>query len=126
MTMESKQFIKKTRITPEVRMDLDTGEVHIVGESAPENPTEFFRPFKHFIGESILKNNKIHLHFDLNYFNTSSAKMFVELFDTMESFYNDGADCAVYWQVTNGDSDMIEAGEDLLDGLLFPYEILGV
>lgn len=121
--MENKQFIKKTKITPEINMDLETGMATIVGESAPENAQEFYRPLKHFIGESILKNNKVHLHFTLDYFNTTTAKVFIELFDSLESFYNDGVDCYIKWEVLNNDPDMIEAGEDLLNGLLFPFDV---
>lgn len=121
--MENKQFIKKTKTTPEIIMDLNTGIARITGESAPENSHEFYKPLKHFIGESILKNNKIHLHFNLDYFNTTTAKTLVEIFDTIESFYSDGADCYINWEVVNNDQDMMEAGEDLLNGLLFPYNI---
>jgi len=116
--------IRKTKTTPSITLNKELSLASIVGESCPENAPDFFRPLLFFVDDCVKTNNKIHLEFDLDYFNTSSAKTFIDLFDLLEMYYSSGTDCYVKWICRNNDYDLIEAGEDLLRNLMFKYDII--
>ena len=121
---QHKQYIKKTKLTPEIKTNLETGVAFITGESAPENAHECYKPIFEFTHASIQKNNKIHLNFNLDYFNTTTSKVLIELFKLLESFHTEAKDCLVLWHIPNNDFDLIEAAEDLLYGILIPFKII--
>jgi len=122
--MENKIIVRKTKISPEMILDKETCQATIVGESCPENAPEFFKPLLIFVDSCLKEKNKIHLEFDLDYFNTTSAKLFIDLFDSLEMYYSSGSDCYVKWICRNNDYDLIEAGEDLLRNSMFKYDVI--
>ena len=124
MPDKSTNLISKTKITPEVRYDSSSNNIRIVGESSPENALDFYRPVFEWSKRSLDVNSFVVLEFDLRYFNTSTAKQFIALFDMLDTYYQKGCDVTVIWSRIRGDSDMEEAGEELLEGVYFPYKIV--
>ena len=83
--MLDKLEIKGTRDTPEVIFDTKNDIFKIKGNSLPEDSTRFFTPIFEWIAEYIkVPNNSTHLICQLEYFNSSSAKMIYELFNLLK------------------------------------------
>ncbi|MCK5169388.1 MAG: DUF1987 domain-containing protein, partial [Bacteroidales bacterium] len=79
--MLAKLEIKGTRDTPEIILDQENNQFEIAGNSLPEDTTKFFTPIFEWISDYLKSPNKsTHLICKLEYFNSSSAKMFYELF----------------------------------------------
>jgi hypothetical protein len=129
MRKDENIIIKGTKTTPEVRYDDNIGNntIRIDGESNPENALSFYSGVISLIEKHIEENQKLNLKIKLIYFNTSSAKMLVRLFDLLDSVYQTGkADIGIVWEYDKEDDDMEEAGDELLNGYFFQYEMVGV
>ncbi len=102
-----------------------TGDLKIEGTSYPENPMKFYGQVIDWVKE--LKNqntDKITLSVRLDYFNTSSSKLVLFIFKTIESMYiKDKKDVKITWFYNSGDEDMLESGDDYASLLDCPFEL---
>jgi len=80
-----KLFIEATQYTPEISLDLN-GTISMVGKSYPENTFEFYKPVMNWLEEYFEKNksNTITVNLEIIYFNSSSSKLFFDLFDMLD------------------------------------------
>lgn len=103
-------LIEETKYTPEIRF-LTAGELSIVGKSYPENTFEFYKPVMKWITDYFLAGNqKLVLNIEIIYFNSSSSKLFFDMFDLIEANNNDLV--AVNWIYDEENESSLEAGED--------------
>lgn len=102
-----------------------TGDLKIEGISYPENPMKFYGQVIDWVKE--LKNqntDKITLSVRLDYFNTSTSKLVLFIFKTIESMYlKDKKDVKITWFYNSGDEDMLESGDDYASLLDCPFEL---
>jgi len=117
--------IESTKSTPFVDFDPNRKEQYINGKSYPENPTEFFRPIVDWIKE-FLQNSKTEVILDLklNYLNTSSTKVFMSLFDYLESQQKDGKEILILWHYEKGNEMAKESGEEFKEDLNLKFNII--
>ena len=117
--------IEPSKMTPKVILDKEQRIFCIEGNSMPENPTQFYNPILDWVKECI-KDSKTKIVFDfkIQYFNTSSSKMFLCLLELMESAASKGVEISINWHFANGDDEMKEAGEELLELVSLPYALL--
>jgi len=111
--------IEATDRSPEIAFDLSGNTFSIRGESYPEDVTDFY-------GE-IIENLETHLSgmdggevafsFELIYFNSSTAKVLMGLFDTLEGTAEGGASVSVNWRFDAEDDTMEELGEEFGEDL---------
>lgn len=109
--------IESTKYTPEIRSDLASGALFVVGKSYPENTFEFYGPVISWI-ESFLKENSdepLVFNFEILYYNSSSSKAFFDIFDTLEEASSEGAKITVNWLFDTENETMQEAGEDFAE-----------
>jgi hypothetical protein len=110
MTMENLVIPFKKR-SPQI--DFKTsGELSIFGNCFPEDPKGFFRPILDWM-EEFRANHKgdVNLTVDLNYVNTSSIKILLELIQGVTDNFKSKA--KINWIYEIEDEDMLEVGEDL-------------
>lgn len=108
--------IEGTFMTPHVVLNAATQEFSLRGNSRPENPVAFFKPiFEWFEKHMPSIQEKIYFSIALDYFNTSTSKVLLDLFEYFESANTDGADIHVIWHYQFDDDDMKEAGEELFE-----------
>lgn len=111
--------IEATERSPKVEFDFDNGTFLLKGESYPEDVTEFYgTPLKSL--ESYLEGldgGTINFTFELVYFNSSSAKIFMSLFDMLEEAAEDGNTVNVIWVYEADDDNMEELGEEFGEDL---------
>lgn len=95
------------------QIDFNTsGELNILGNCFPEDPKGFFQPITAWI-EDFKANHKgdVVLTIDLNYVNTSSIKILLELIQNVTGSFK--SKTKINWIYEIEDEDMLEVGEDL-------------
>jgi len=111
-----KYEITGTPKTPEVHFDPKTGEFSLKGRSIHENSDGFYMPIFQILDEyeqSPAMNTNV--TFELEYFNTSSAKYILDILKKLEEIKLSGSPVHVNWIYEEGDLDMEEAGQDYND-----------
>ena len=111
--------IAATDRTPEVNLDADNGKLSIKGESYPEDVTAFYGPILEQIDGALgaLDGGELEIEFELIYFNSSSAKIFMGLFDSFEEAAEDGNKITINWRFDEEDDAMEELGEEFAEDL---------
>lgn len=117
-----------THQRPTVVIDIEKGFFELSGSSIPENPMEVFNPiFDHL--NRYLEDPKplTELNFRLDYFNTSTSKLMLDMIHKMEILKDkEGFEVNIRWFYRENDDDMMEIGEDFanlcrLDIEIIPY-----
>lgn len=106
-------IIKETKYTPEVNFNVHKGILNIRGNSYPENTLEFYDPILNTM-EEFFKNSKdenITLNIEIVYFNSSSSRVFFEIFDLIEDFDNQ-LNFKINWIYESDNEGVLEIGED--------------
>ncbi len=75
--------IEPTKNTPEVILDSNADLLSIKGESYPENTSKFYAPIFSWLSEylSTAKGQEIKIEILVEYFNSSSSKALIDIFD---------------------------------------------
>ena len=104
--------IKKTKSSPEIDFNSDTHIHTITGESYPENTTQFYDPIMKWIDAYLSEGHDgaITFNIELIYFNSSSSKVLLDLFDMLDETKNEKI--TVNWIHDEEDEAMEEYGEE--------------
>jgi hypothetical protein len=115
--------IKGSDDTPNVILDKDNGIFEISGRSLPEDVAAFYEPILDWL-EAYAEDplEKTIFNFKLEYFNTASSKLLLDVLLKLEDMYDDGKDVLVRWHFPDDDEDMEEAGEEYADIVEVPFE----
>ena len=120
-------IIPPTPKTPEVLFDAAQGKLIIAGRSIPENALDFFQPLKNWLMEYSSHPTQLTiLDVKLEYFNTSSSKMLLDLMKVLERLYTEGSTVQINWFYEEEDEDMLEAGEDYQAIIRVPFVMVAV
>lgn len=115
--------IKGTEDTPSVLLDKDKGIFEISGRSLPEDVTQFYQPVLDWIdayaGEP---NDKTDVMFKLEYFNTASSKVLLDVLLKFEEINDEHGNVTIKWHYHEDEEDMKEAGEEYEDIVTVPFE----
>lgn len=123
--MLTKLEIKETRDTPEILFDQENNQFEISGNSLPEDTAKFFNPVFEWVSDYIKSPNKsTHLICKLEYFNSSSAKMFYELFFEFRKIVDAGFEFKISWYFELGDKLIEEKGLEYKTILDIPFEVI--
>lgn len=101
--------------TPGVVFDFKNGTFSFKGESYPEDASAFFGPLHQALKEFLEGPFEGPIVFDvkLDYFNSSSAKVLMNLFQLLEdAAENGGKSTVVNWHYHEDDDTLQEFGED--------------
>lgn len=104
--------------SPFVRFRPDGGTLEISGESYPEDAASFFGPLLKAVQDFLDQPGCQTLRVDLrmSYFNSSSAKAFMNMFQALEDAAADGkAEVEINWHFDPDDETMEEFGEDFAE-----------
>lgn len=104
--------------TPEVNLNPDKGEFSLIGESYPEDIMGFYAPIQKAL-KTALKSLKgeLNVYLKLVYFNSSSARVLMELVDQMDEHAQAGAKISVFWYCDPDDDIIREFAEDISENL---------
>jgi len=104
--------IEKTKSSPEIDFNPQTHTHLIAGESYPENTTLFYDPVLDWINSYLAEGHEgeITFNIELIYFNSSSSKILLDIFDMLDETKNDKI--SVNWIHDEDDEAMEEYGEE--------------
>ncbi len=110
--------IEATKYTPQIEFDPTQGVFNIKGKSYPENTFEFYEPLlqwikNYFFGDDFKKNATF--NFEITYNNSSSSKVFYDLFDILEEAIDGGHQVNVNWYYDEDNEVALESGADFKD-----------
>jgi len=115
--------IEATDETPQVQLDASSGEFLFAGKSLPEDVTSFFNPLMEWLDEyQSSAAAKTVVSFKMDYFNTTSSKMILDILMKLEEYVESDLDVLVKWYFREEDEDMEEAGEEYEDIVEVPFE----
>ncbi len=115
--------IKGTEDTPDIILDKESGRFEISGRSLPEDVNLFFEPIMDWIDDySENPLNKTVFNFKLEYFNTASSKIILDILLKFEEIAEDGKEILIKWYYHADEEDMLEAGEEYADIVVIPFE----
>lgn len=107
--------IEETKYTPEISLDI-SGTVSLKGKSYPENTFEFYAPIMKWLEAyfDAHDKSKMVLNMEIIYFNSSSSKLFFDMFDLLEEA-SVNHDVEINWIYDKENESALEAGEDFKD-----------
>ncbi|MCF6290574.1 MAG: DUF1987 domain-containing protein [Desulfobacterales bacterium] len=110
-------MIAATKNTPEISFESTNRVLTIKGEAYPENAAEFYAPFFAWLDEYLADagSGSTQVNIELVYFNSSSSRVLLDLFDKLEESARQGHRVVVNWKY-HADNDMIlEYGEEFAE-----------
>jgi len=111
--------LEGTEDTPKIILDKGNGIFEISGRSLPEDSTEFYSPVIEWIeAYKSDPNPSTSWVFKLEYFNTASSKLILDVLSKLEEVPNS----TVHWYFHEDDEDMEEAGEEFSELVELPFE----
>lgn len=107
--------IPATSMSPEIDFRFSRHVLNIRGESYPENAAAFY---SEVLGQLTLylasiERQHIEINVELKYFNSSSTKILLKLFELLNDAVLVGNDVTLNWYHDEDDDTILEFGEDL-------------
>lgn len=117
--------IKGTYDTPAVNFEPKKGMFEISGRSLPQNSIDFYSPILDKITDYMKSPQTItKFEFKMEFVNSSSTKIFQEIFYELNKAHQNGTKIQVKWYYKFGDDDMKELGDDLRMYTAIPFEFV--
>jgi hypothetical protein len=111
--------LEGTEDTPKIILDKKNGIFEISGRSLPEDSAEFYRPVLEWIDKySSDPNPATEFVFKLEYFNTASSKLILDVLSALEDIKG----MKINWYFHEDDEDMEEAGQEFSELVEIPFE----
>jgi hypothetical protein len=117
-------LLESTQNTPLINCDSKGNTITIEGESRPENVRAFYSSLFEWIDNyekllfymtSLSTNEKtVDLNFKLEYFNSSSLKVFMEVIDSLKKISKnvEHVKLNINWFYDEEDEDMLDSGQE--------------
>ncbi len=116
-------YLDATDETPEVKLDKDKNVFEFSGKSLPEDVVTFYNPILDWLDNYSEDLNEVtEVKFRLDYFNTASSKMILDILLKLEEFQDLGKEVKIKWYFAEDDEDMEEAGEEYAEIVDLPFE----
>lgn len=111
--------IPATDRSPEIDFDFHANRFSMRGESYPEDVTEFYGPVMDRLESHLkgLQGAEVRFAFELIYFNSSSAKVLMSLFELLDAAAAAGNHVTIDWYHDTDDDNMQELGEEFGEDL---------
>jgi hypothetical protein len=110
---------------PDVIFNASTGACSIQGKSSMEDAVGFYEPAIAWIERYCQEVKKpLHLSFNLNYYNTSSSKVFQSMLSLLKDYQSQGGEVSVKWYYPKEDESIAEEAEDMQRFIGLDIEII--
>ena len=112
-------IIEATKYTPEISFNAETNILEIKGETYPENTAEFYSPVFDWLEQYLnqLQDQAVTVNMEIIYFNSSSSKVLMDLFDRLEDAVGEGKKIEINWIYDKEDESALEYGEEFQEDL---------
>lgn len=120
-------ILKATDDTPDVNFDSIKGFFEISGKSMPEDVSMFYDPILIWLDKyAESPNNTTVLNVKMDYFNTASSKLLLDVLLKFEEIHQQGNAVLIKWYYFKTDEEMKDAGEEYADIIDVPFEYIRV
>jgi len=129
--MDETLIIEATEFTPEINFNLSQRKLLFKGVSRPEDVIKFYQPAIQWLKELEHKIRikadmrysipSFHVEFRMNYFNSASSKMLLEILQILRRIKEMGIDILIDWYYDANDEAMYEDGMDLSEAVDIPF-----
>jgi hypothetical protein len=112
--------ILATKSSPYIYFDARNRVLEIKGESYPENAARFYAPVFAWLEEylaSIDDDLPVELNMEIVYFNSSSSKVYMNLFELLQNAVVSGRNIVVNWRYQEENETALECGEEFKEDL---------
>ncbi len=111
-----KIIIEKTTTTPYIKIDPENKIIEIMGKSFPENTHIFYKSVMEKFNELFSNKIDIKVNLELEYVNSSSLKIFFDIFDIWEnSVLLKNSNIEISWVYDIENDIAQEMGEDFME-----------
>jgi hypothetical protein len=118
--------ILATNDSPAINFNPNKDKFMVVGNSMPENSIAFYRQVIDWLKEYVKDPNpKNEFSFQMNLLNTSSTKIFMDIFKLIKQIA-DKSEVKVLWYYSYGDEDIQEVGVDFKEFIHVNFELVPV
>lgn len=118
--------IQGTNDTPKVILDPGNDIFEISGRSLPEDVVSFYEPVLQWLEDyKSAPLEYTEFVFRFIYFNTATSKLVQEVLIKLEELHDAGHKVQVLWFYEEDDEDMLDAGEEFMECIDVPFEIIG-
>jgi hypothetical protein len=124
--------LESTKFTPGVVLDPSTAVLELYGFSLPENALEFYQPIIEWLRDykvELLKSSnppEVNALFKLVYFNSSSLRLIVEVFQVLSEMHHGGIKVNLSWHYDSEDIQMAESGREMGEVTKIPVNIVPI
>jgi hypothetical protein len=126
-----KLIIDQTPSSPKVILDPENKIFQISGESRPPDVREFYDQILSWLDDFSLhlirsdeKEYPFEFNLDFEYFNSSSAKIILDICKVLAGLRLKGNNIIVNWHFEKDDNDMLEVGREMSKIVKFPFEFI--
>ena len=120
-------LIEKTKNTPHVELDLNNSIFEIKGPSYSEDVSKIYTPIMEWIENNIPKLETAlvcELYFDV--LNSVSHKKIFQILIKLNNYQQNGKKIKIKWFYDEDDEDILEMGEDLMELIDLPFELISI
>ena len=118
-------LIQAANDTPEIELDSEKGVFRFEGKSLPEDVIKFFAPVQNWFDQYAQNPNpQTKIVFNLDYFNSSSARFIVKILIGLENINGIKSDVNVLWYYLENDEVMHDRGMELKSVLKLPFNLV--
>jgi len=106
--------IQGSKYTPEIAFDDGRNLLEIKGYSYPENAAAFYAPVMEWLNAYLKQGGResIGIGIELIYFNSSSSKILLDLFDLLDEYAGKGHSISVRWIYDRENESAYECGQE--------------
>lgn len=116
-------ILEGTDDSPKVVLDPENNCFELSGKSLPEHVIGFYQPILDWIDfYAFSPNEETNFIFKLDYFNTASAKLILDILLKLEKMHTDGNKVLISWYSIEEDEDMHDSGEAYANMIKIPFE----
>lgn len=115
--METLQ-IERTDDTPVVILDKGNAIFEVSGRSLPEDVLDYYEPVMEWIKSYSKESNPITAFtFKLDYFNTASSKVLLDLISSLKGIKG----ASIIWYYNEDDEEIFDAGKEFSEQVDIPF-----
>lgn len=120
-------IIDATKSSPLVHFDPSRHVLEMSGESYPENASKFYAPVFAWLTEYLagLGEEPVTVNLAISYFNSSSSKALMNLFDQFDEACRAGRRITVNWRYDPENETALECGEEFKEDVCdLPFNLV--
>ena len=109
-------YIQQTEDTPFIIIEEAQGFILFKGKSVVVYAIDFYKPIIENIEKYVIKKpSDTKVIIDLDYFNTISSRIILEMFKILKKLVKKGFYLKIDWYYDEDDENMLECGQDFTD-----------